>query len=374
VSRYSSRAAAIYFVGLTFAILTFVSLQSGRYDGTHYFLFVIGPVLPLLFGAGRWPPHLVAAGLAASTFLVLEFTLPMYIYHNRPWLPQLRNPFVESLDIDADDVIFIVTIFILEGMLTSASYLAMKLAEQAEAALGREFARSESLLRSLLPVPIAERLKDNPDGVIAEEFSSVTVLFADVVGFTSRAASRKPDDVVSFLERVFGELDLLTERHGLEKIKTIGDAYMVAGGMPIAGNDHAAAVADMALDILDAARRLSIELGEDVSVRVGFHTGPAVAGVIGRQKPFYDVWGDTINIAERMQSSGVAGRIQTTADAMQLLHDRYAFEERGVVEVKGKGPMQAFFLTGRARDPDRLASVREGSARSLIDAYRTSAE
>ncbi len=346
IARRSSRLAAIVYVGFAYCVLVFVSLESGRYDGTHYFLFVIGPITPLLFGASKPWLYALVSVLAVVAFLVLEFILPMYIYHNRPWLPQIRNPFVEPLDIDADDIIFIVTIFILEGILTSSSYLAMRLAEEAEAALGREYARSESLLANLLPAPIAARLKDAPEATVADEFASVTVLFADLVGFTERAASRKPEEVVRLLERVFGEFDRLCAGFGLEKIKTIGDSYMVAGGMPSPSDDHAARVAGMALAIMAAAGRLSAELGEAVAVRVGFHSGPAVAGVIGLSKPFYDVWGDTINVAQRMESSGVAGRIQTTEETMLLLNDRYVFEKRGVVEVKGKQPMTTYFLTG----------------------------
>jgi adenylate cyclase len=346
LSMYSSRMASVYFIAITFFLLIFVSLESGRNDGTHYFLFVVGPVMPLLFGTQKPILHLTLAAVAACAFLALEYTLPMYIYHNRPWFPQLRNPFTESLDIDADDVIFIITIFILKGLLTSSTLLAMRLAEQAEAALAREYARSEALLQNLLPPVIARRLKDSPEEIIADEFASVTVLFADIVGFTSRASRDKPEDIVRFLEQVFGEFDNLTKRHGLEKIKTIGDAYMVAG-MPNASKDHARAIADMALDMIDAVGRLSTDLDDDVAIRVGFHTGPVIAGVIGRQKPFYDIWGDTINVAQRMEALGMPGRIQTTAETAMLLSNEYVFEERGSIEVKGKGPMPLYFLIGR---------------------------
>lgn len=172
------------------------------------------------------------------------------------------------------------------------------------------------------------------------------MLFADVVGFTPRAATRRPDATVRFLERVFSEFDALAEKHGLEKIKTIGDSYMVAGGLPVSGGNHTYAVADMALDMIKAAEKLTEEFGEDVSIRIGFHAGPAIAGVIGRRKPFYDVWGDTINVAARME--WLPGRIQITSEVKNLLGERYNFEERGIVNVKGKGPMPLFFLNGRS--------------------------
>lgn len=340
--------AASLFVLIVFVFATALPIQIGRYAGLHYFLLSIGPVMPVLYGTRR-PWGMAAVSVAClAVFLTVEFTVPMYAVVERPLLPQLRIPFREPLDLDYSDSIFILVMAALQTVLALFTFASFRATERAEAALEREHARSEMLLQSLLPRSIAARLKAQPDRVIADEFDLITVLFADVVDFTPRTATRKPDATVRFLERVFGEFDALAEKHGLEKIKTIGDSYMVAGGLPVSGGDHTSAVADMALDMIKAAERLTEEFGEDVSVRIGFHAGPAIAGVIGRRKPFYDVWGDTINVAARMESLGLPGRIQITSEVMSLLGGRYRFEERGIVDVKGKGPMPLFFLNGRS--------------------------
>ncbi|MCY6382092.1 adenylate/guanylate cyclase domain-containing protein [Hoeflea prorocentri] len=219
---------------------------------------------------------------------------------------------------------------------------------RAEEALAAEHARSEALLDNLLPAEIAMRLKSSPGSVIADELPEVTILFADIVDFTPRASSMPPDDLVKFLNWVFTEFDRLTEQFGLEKIKTIGDAYMVAAGLPTARPDHAQVIADMALAMLDVTARLTAESGQRIEVRIGLHSGAAIAGVIGTQKVFYDVWGDTVNTASRMESHGEAGRIQLTDEMKQRLGTAYTFEPRGSVEIKGKGLVQTYWLTGKA--------------------------
>lgn len=219
---------------------------------------------------------------------------------------------------------------------------------RAEQALAAEHERSEALLRNLLPAEIATRLKAAPGVVIADDLPEVTILFADIVGFTQRASTMPPDDLVRYLNGVFTEFDILTERYGLEKVKTIGDAYMVAAGMPVAREDHAQVAADMALDMLNATARLSTQTGQQVDVRIGLHSGSAVAGVIGTKKVFYDIWGDTVNTASRMESGGEKGRIQVTQDTKDRLGDTYVFEDRPMTTVKGKGLMQTYWLLGKA--------------------------
>jgi len=348
VARHSYVGAAAYLLTLMFLITTTLALLGGRASGPHYFLLAAGAVVPIFLGSRRILLTGVIAGLAVSVFLTIEFTMPSLIYTDHDWWSQIRNPFTESLDIDLDDMVFILSMFALQALLAGAVLTTMRVAENAEAALAREHARSETLLQMLLPPPIAARMKETPNGVIADKFESVTVLFADIVGFTPRASARRPEDVIVFLDRVFGEFDLLAEKHGLEKIKTIGDSYMVAGGLADGQRNHTNAVADMALDMIKAAEELTDEFGENVSVRIGFHSGPAIAGVIGRRKPFYDVWGDTINVAARMESLGLAGRIQITSEVKDLLGTLYSFDERGIVNVKGKGPMPLFFLNGKS--------------------------
>jgi class 3 adenylate cyclase len=208
------------------------------------------------------------------------------------------------------------------------------------------FASSEGLLLNVLPRPIAERLKRDP-GVIADAYDEVTVLFADVVDFTPFTERTEPATVVGLLDDIFTTFDGLADRHGLEKIKTIGDAYMVAAGLPEARPDHAQAMAEMALDMQQAVVSVCAPLGLDLSIRIGMESGPVIAGVIGRHKFIYDLWGDTVNTASRLESHGLPGRIQVGEVAHRLLVDHYAFEDRGEIELKSKGLRRAWLIVGR---------------------------
>lgn len=212
----------------------------------------------------------------------------------------------------------------------------------------------ETLLLNILPGPIAEKLKGGP-AVIAERFDEVTILFADVVGFTPLAASMEPERVVAMLNDVFTTFDELADLHGVEKIKTIGDAYMAVGGLPTPRPDHADAVADLALAMRDVIADLASSTGHSIDFRIGLCSGPAVAGVIGLHKFAYDLWGDTVNVAARMESHGVPGSIQVAPSSRALLGDRYDLVERGEVELKGKGTVTTWFLLGkRAETPAPL--------------------
>jgi guanylate cyclase len=210
----------------------------------------------------------------------------------------------------------------------------------------RALADSERLLLNVLPAPVASRLKQSEE-VIADGFEAATVLFADIVGFTRLAERLAPADVVVLLDRIFAGWDGLAARHGVEKIKTIGDAYMVAGGLPSPREDHAEAIADMALEMGPEMARCAAESGQSLEVRIGIDTGPVVAGVIGRAKFIYDLWGDTVNTASRMESHGLPGAIQVTESAYGRLRDRYELRPRGMIEVKGKEPMTTYILLGR---------------------------
>jgi class 3 adenylate cyclase len=229
-----------------------------------------------------------------------------------------------------------------------AAVLLLGEAVRTRRALQREEERSERLLLNVLPAPIAARLKQRED-VIADGFPEVTVLFADLVDFTRRSQRSSPAQVVQVLDELFTAFDQLTRRHGLEKIKTIGDAYMVAGGLPEPRPDHAQAVADMALAMRDEVGGRTDPSGQPLQVRIGIDTGPVVAGVIGQDKFSYDLWGDTVNTASRMESLGVPGCIQVTARTYQRLRNSYRFQRRGLVAVKGKGEMVSYFLVGRTQ-------------------------
>jgi class 3 adenylate cyclase len=206
--------------------------------------------------------------------------------------------------------------------------------------------KSEKLLLNILPQPIAERLKKG-ERTIADSFSEVTVLFSDLVGFTELSAGIEPSELVEKLNQIFLAFDRLTEKHGLEKIKTIGDAYMLVGGLPTPRSDHVEAVADMAIDMLAEILHLNQQNHSNFKIRVGIHTGPVVAGVIGKNKFNYDLWGDTVNIASRMESQGISGCVQVSEITYQRLKDDFVLEQRGTIEVKGKGKMVTYLLKGR---------------------------
>ena len=209
--------------------------------------------------------------------------------------------------------------------------------------------QSEALLLNVLPAPIAKRLKQ-AETTIADRFDDVTVLFADIVNFTPLSARLSPERVVEILDAVFSVFDGVAEKHGLEKIKTIGDCYMMAAGLPEPRPDHADAMAQAALDILGALAWVSRQVEMPLDTRIGLHCGAVVAGVIGRHKFIYDLWGDTVNTASRMESHGVANRIQCTEELVARLKDRYVFEPRGEIEVKGKGLMQTYFLLAQRHE------------------------
>jgi adenylate cyclase len=236
------------------------------------------------------------------------------------------------------------------------SLTAYVLLQYAVRARDEAFSRSEGLLLNVLPRSIAQRLKRDP-GVIAEAHAEVTVLFADVVDFTPFTERTEPEQVVGLLDDIFSAFDALAERHGVEKIKTIGDAYMAASGLPEARSDHAEAMAKMALDMQAEFQTICRPRGVDLAIRIGMDSGPVIAGVIGRRRLIYDLWGDTVNRASRMESHGLAGRIQVTDATYRRLCDQYAFEERGEVEVKGKGRLRAYLLVGRL--PPLAAGVAE---------------
>jgi adenylate cyclase len=217
---------------------------------------------------------------------------------------------------------------------------------------------SERLLLNVLPHSIAERLKGRPEvtansftEVIADSFLEATVLFADIVEFTKLSGGLSPQGLVAMLNEIFTDFDHLADSRGLEKIKTIGDAYMAVAGLPVPRADHAVQAAHMALDMLEAIDRFNTRTGNKLQVRIGINTGAGVAGVIGKRKFIYDLWGDAVNIASRMESHGVAGRVQVTQSTRQrLLGEPFRFEERGPINLRGKGPMNTWFLVGRSAE------------------------
>jgi class 3 adenylate cyclase len=335
------REAAAYLLGWTIAALVLVRrrwplavlLASAVILQLYYQLDYPGiyPAVPLsvalatAWAAGHRRWSLLVAGLFAAAGIGVGYQI---LAPHQPALQVLG-------DVTRDIVLFAAVLLLGEAVRTRR-------------ALQREEERSERLLLNVLPAPIATRLKQHED-VIADGFPEVTVLFADLVDFTRRSQRSSPQQIVQVLDEFFSTFDQLTRRHGLEKIKTVGDAYMVAGGLPEPRPDHAQAVADLALSMqMEMARRIDTG-GQPLQARIGIDTGPVVAGVIGADKFSYDLWGDTVNTASRMESTGVPGCIQVTERTYRRLRDGYRFERRGVVPVKGKGEMVTWFLIGRAR-------------------------
>jgi guanylate cyclase len=238
------------------------------------------------------------------------------------------------------------------------------------AALRAEQERSEALLLNILPSPIAERLKAAAQP-IADDFASASILFADVVDFTPLAQRLPPVELVGILDQLFSRFDVLVERHQLEKIKTIGDCYMAAAGVPTPHPDHARKAALLALEMRDVLATSAIAGQSDVELRIGINSGPVVAGVIGTKRFLYDLWGDAVNTASRMESHGTPGEIQITRATYELVKDEFDCRPRGTILVKGKGPMETWYLVGlrgaieegSGRDRSEPDSPRRGSGR-----------
>jgi class 3 adenylate cyclase len=218
--------------------------------------------------------------------------------------------------------------------------------ESSSKKLKAERERAERLLLNILPESIAKRLK-NEQETIADSFEEVTVLFADLVNFTNLSSQISPTEIVGLLNEIFSRFDRVVERYSLEKIKTIGDSYMVVGGLPLPRSDHAEAIAEFALDMQEEIKKFNAEKDQAFSLRIGINTGPVVAGVIGLKKFIYDLWGDAVNTASRMESHGIPGYIQVSSTTYDRLKDKYLLEERGIIHVKGKGEMTTYLLKSR---------------------------
>lgn len=344
-----------FFCPLLMALQFGFTLLNGNREGDILPFIVIPAAAVVVLGPRRsriW----FAVSLGVMLFLPFieialpEVSLPFHQTTTNPTGSLFDSPYRRPVEVGEGLAMAIGVFFIY--FLTYSGYRQLQNANDLihvqKEQIEQEHARAERLLENILPHSVAARLKQEPDRIIADDLLQVTVLFADIVGFTPRASRMSATETVSFLNAVFSRFDRLADEFGLEKIKTIGDAYMVAGGLPEPSADHASSVADMALKMVDTLEVFSAEIDDDVSVRIGIHTGPAVAGVIGTRKFFYDVWGDTVNLASRLEAHGVPGRIQVSAETRAALGKAYTFEKRGAVEIKGKGAIDLYFLTGKA--------------------------
>lgn len=314
-------------------------------DDFFYWVFVFflqATLIPV-----RWKLHVWSHLLTYSTYVAIKVGFAIANSHAMiDWYPRdwsTPQSWIFTLAV----ISFVATLSVyLHERTTRAEFRARLEIYKAYQKLETEQERSEELLRNILPDKIACRLKHESQ-TIADTFAEVTVLFADIVGFTQLSSHICATELVELLNGIFSRFDRLAERHSLEKIKTIGDAYMVVAGLPEPRPDHTAAIANMALDMQQAIQDFNQETGYKLDIRVGIHSGGVVAGVIGLKKFAYDIWGDTVNIASRMESHGVPGRIQVTAVVYQALRSRYDLELRGEIPVKGKGRMKTYLLNGR---------------------------
>ncbi|MGE5146863.1 MAG: adenylate/guanylate cyclase domain-containing protein [Candidatus Eiseniibacteriota bacterium] len=341
--RLGPLAAPIVFIVATYAFIFSICQQVGT-GGGAYLYYLTGAALALLFlGIERiW---------LAAAFTVLAATLIIVVHVVMPVNAGLMS--AEKLFLGN----FVTNVIANAAVLFAIVYYAVRQIARAEAAAEAEHERSETLLANILPPRVAARLKQQPGQVIADAYPEASILIADMAGFTARARDSTPDELVRFLNAVFTRFDGLVERHGLEKIKTTGDSYMVVGGVPDPRTDHAEALAHLALDMRDALSSLADARERVVPLRIGIATGPVVAGVVGTRKFFYDVWGDAVNTAARMESTGEPGRIQVAPETYERLKDRFALEERGLIEVRGKGPMRTWFLVGRLGNHSRAERI-----------------
>ncbi|MBL8019930.1 MAG: adenylate/guanylate cyclase domain-containing protein [Leptospirales bacterium] len=333
------RTARTYAPILSSLVVISSSAVMGKETDFHYFLLSV--VVAIFFTFPRAEKKLMGGLiiLQALSFLGLQvwFLDHQGIQHVRPTM-------LGTIQFAAAVGVF----FLVVGF----SFYVFSIYRVAETALAHEKNRSEHLLLNILPAQIAEQLKEH-HGRIAERFEEATILFTDLVNFTPLSEKLSAEDLVALLDEVFSRFDVLIDRHRVEKIKTIGDSYMVVSGVPSPRGDHVEVMADLALDMLETMKE--IQEKHNLKIRIGIHSGPVVAGVIGKRKFSYDLWGDSVNTASRMESHGSEGMIHVSPYVFERLRDRFIFESRGIIDIKGKGPMPTYFLVGRIAHPEALS-------------------
>jgi adenylate cyclase len=343
--RFGELIAPLAFFLFAYISIGFICYTIGTGSGLQFYFLVAASLVVLVLGIERIVLASTIVAFGAAGTIALELFVPNDRGLGPHWT--LTVGFISSVIFAA--IIIVATI-----------WYAMREISRAERALEAEYQRSESLLANILPASIASRLKDPSRNIIADKYDDASILFADIAGYTKRASDTTPSELVRFLDQLYTDLDALVDRHGLEKIKTSGDSYMVVSGVPQPRPDHVQALACLALDMADAVADLKDPQGRAIPLRIGLASGPVVAGVVGARKFFYDVWGDAVNVASRMESTDVEGRIQVPEAVYERLKDDYLLEERGEVDVKGKGPMNTWYLVGRRngdapRDADAVA-------------------
>ncbi|WP_297735332.1 adenylate/guanylate cyclase domain-containing protein [Mycobacterium sp.] len=332
LQRFGELVAPLTFLGAAYVSIFASCLDVGTASGSQFFFLVGACIVVLLLGIEHIVLASALAAVAAGLIITVEFLVPRNTGLQPAW---------------ATSTGFVITAVSSVVMVVVTVWFALRDTARAEAVMEAQYERSETLLENMLPASIAERLKEPGRSVIADKYDDASVLFADIVGFTERASGTPPADLVRFLDRLYGAFDALVDKHGLEKIKVSGDSYMVVSGVPRPRPDHARALADFALDIANVAAGLKDPHGEPIPLRVGMACGPVVAGVVGSRRFFYDVWGDAVNVASRMESTDSVGRIQVPEAMYARLKDEFVLQERGSIDIKGKGPMRTWYLIGR---------------------------
>ncbi|WP_082681019.1 adenylate/guanylate cyclase domain-containing protein [Mycolicibacterium novocastrense] len=338
--RFGELVAPLVFFAVAYVTIAIQCIQLGTGSGLQFYFVVAAAIVVIILGIDHIVLASVLSALGAVTVVALEFFVPEDTGIQPDW---------------ARTTSFILTVATAWILVVATLWFALREIRRARLAMEAEYERSERLLANILPATIAERLKDPTRTVIADRYDDASILFADIAGYTERASDTNPCDLVRFLDRLYTDLDALVDRHGLEKVKTSGDSYMVVSGVPHPRPDHLEALACLALDMADAVADLRDPRGRKVPLRIGLAAGPVVAGVVGARKFFYDVWGDAVNVASRMETTDVEGRIQVPQDVYERLRSTFVLEPRGEVEVKGKGVMTTWYLVGRQDD----AAVRD---------------
>lgn len=343
--RFGELIAPLAFFLFAYVSVSVMCFSIGTGSGLQFYFLVAASLAVLVFGIERIVLAGTLAALGVAATIVLEVLVPDDRGVGPPWA--LTAGFVSSA-VSAAVMVF------------ATVWLSLREMSRAEQAMEAEYQRSEQLLGNILPTTIAQRLKEPSRTIIADKYDDASILFADIAGYTERASDITPTDLVGFLDRLYTDLDALVDRHGLEKVKTSGDSYMVVAGVPKPRTDHIEALACLALDLADAVADLKDPRGRAVPLRIGLAAGPVVAGVVGARKFFYDVWGDAVNVASRMETTDVAGRIQVPHNVYERISHAFVLEERGDVEIKGKGLMHTWYLVGR-RDDEAVRTRLESS-------------
>ena len=333
--RFGELAAPLTFIGTAYASIFVICWMIGTGSGLQLYFLVAACLAVLQLGSERIVLAAGLAAVAAGLVIALQFLVPRDTGVQPQWFLSLG---------------FVVTTISACVMAVATVWYALRELRRAQEAVEVEYERSEALLANILPASIAERLKDPAHNIIADKYDDASVLFADIANFTERASDIAPDKLIRFLDRLYSDFDALVDKHGLEKIKVSGDSYMVVSGVPQPRPDHVEALADLALDMVETVSGLRDSRGNPLPLRIGLANGPVVAGVVGSRRFFYDVWGDAVNVASRMESTDSVGRIQVPEDVYQRLKNDFVLQERGAVDVKGKGVMRTWYLVGRKAD------------------------